>query len=557
MVATVSDDRTTRHPATRTRRTVLYLRVSTDDQARDGNSLADQERAGRLLVAARIAMDDAGWTAITEGEDDIYADPGVSGTTRDRPGLNRLLADARAGKIGRVICTKLDRIGRTAAIILSIEDELDGYGVERTYIKDSIDTSTATGRLLRTVLAAVAELDREMILERTAAGRLEKIRKGGVWRGRQPYGYRYVLPNPQTKAPGRLEVDEDVALVVRRIFQAAAAGTSISRLAMELTAEAIPTPRGGRTWNYSSLRDIVKNTLYEGRPAYGRKHTVNVDGTRRQRRNPDEGSILYAEAPAIVSPALAHAARAQVARNRSLSTRNTKHPYMLARKLLRCGYCGNTMTPHTLVNGARRYECMYRLPTGERKHHGLPATVIEGTLRTALRALLTNPAAVLEEARAQADEGSTQAREAERDLRTLEGTRATVGVEQDRLLDLYLKGSINEARYTAKNADLEARRASLRATIDGLMDRRDAARAGVLPVDDIEAACASLARTLDGLTFDQWTHLAHLLCTSVVATRDEVHIEGALDGDLWGIADADHATESERAESCFTSDSAR
>src|SRR5438094_9443511 len=99
-----------------TRRTVAYIRVSTEEQATEGYSLLDQERACRLYAQARVAIQEAGWTEI----DEVYGDPGVSGALRERPGLCRLIADAKAGTVGRVICTKLDRIGRKAAVILAI-----------------------------------------------------------------------------------------------------------------------------------------------------------------------------------------------------------------------------------------------------------------------------------------------------------------------------------------------------------------------------------------------------------------------------------------------------
>src|SRR5947209_5003397 len=97
------------HTPPQPRRTLCYLRVSTEEQTH-GYSLDDQKRACIFYVQSRLAMQEPGWTEI--GKVDIYIDPGISGAVRDRPGLGRLLADAAAGKIGRVVCTKLDTIGR-------------------------------------------------------------------------------------------------------------------------------------------------------------------------------------------------------------------------------------------------------------------------------------------------------------------------------------------------------------------------------------------------------------------------------------------------------------
>jgi len=437
------------------RRTVAYIRVSTEEQATEGYSLDAQERSARAYAVARE------WPDVAE----VYADAGVSGATRDRPALKRLLAAAAAGTIGRLVVTKLDRIGRRAADILAIEEELDAAGVERMYIKDSIDTSTPVGRMLRTVLAAVAELERDMILERTKSGLVEKARKGEVWRSRGVYGYTYLPSDKKAGTPGRLDVDPATTPVVQRIFTSLAAGTSASALAVELTAEGVPSPRGGAMWSHATIAHMVKNPLYTGRAAYGRAYRILDPATGRKVLRwhaPDSDSVAYMNVPALVPGPLAEAARARLAGNRQASARNAKRDYLLGGRLLTCGVtlptgepCGCVM--HGDIPSGRQaswYRCTYVAPTAKHERHNVPAAPLEHAVWDALRAALLDPSAVLANLEALADSTSQQAQDADAELARLDRAIAEQTTRQDALLDMRLAREIDADAYTLKRPSL-------------------------------------------------------------------------------------------------------
>ncbi len=558
------DAASTRVPAPG-RRTVLYTRVSTDDQAKEGNSLADQERAGRLFVAARVAMGEDSWTEIAEGERDVYTDPGVSGATRDRPGLRRLFADAKAGTIGRVICTKLDRMSRRAVDLLAIEDELDRYGVERTYIKDSIDTSTPTGRLLRTVLAAVAELERDMILERTTAGKMEAIRGGGaattvdgktvyqkglVWRSLGILGYHCLPSDKDTGTRGHLEIDDATAPLVRRIFGAVASGVSCRALAAQLNAEGVPTARDGAMWRHNAIQRIILNPAYTGQAAYGRLRRVKVrdddtDALRSVLRRGDPAQVLYVEVPAIVAPDLAQAAQAAMGRNRVMATRNAKRDYLLGGGLVRCGALLPDGQPClSVMRGEDHrgviYRCNHHEPAGARRHT-VKADLLDGAVWDALRGLILNPDTILAEIEAAAGDGARQATEAAGTLEKLDRAISEVERQRARLLDLYLQGHLDAGAYAAKVAEFDAKRAALTVERDARAGRRAEGIALQIPTDDVRAACAHLSARLDALTFDQRRHLLRTLVERVTATREDALIEGVFDAPALGATDAGDA----------------
>ena len=145
-----------------------YVRVSTLDQEPD-NQLHDLRR----YVTAR------GWTA-TE-----YVDHGVSGAKDSRPGLNRLLADARRRKLDVVVCWRLDRLGRSLRHLVGLLDELQTLGVAFVSLAEGIDTTTPAGRLQMHILASVAQFERERIIERVKAG-LARAKRQGRRLGRPP-----------------------------------------------------------------------------------------------------------------------------------------------------------------------------------------------------------------------------------------------------------------------------------------------------------------------------------------------------------------------------------
>ena len=160
----------------------LYLRVSTEEQAKEGTSIKTQEE---FLWA---------WAKL-EGLEvyRVYSDPGYSGSSEDRPDYQQMLRDAEAGLFQGVAVNKLDRFMRDARLLLNAIEVLDENGVAFIAVKEGVDTrERGAGRLILTILAAIAEWERDRIQERTTEGRIATARKGGLLGGFVPYGYKYV-----------------------------------------------------------------------------------------------------------------------------------------------------------------------------------------------------------------------------------------------------------------------------------------------------------------------------------------------------------------------------
>lgn len=212
-------------------RAVGYVRVSTADQAEAGHSLDAQRQRIAAYCEAR------GWQLV-----EVYADEGRS-AMKDRPEFERMKAEVLADGVSHVVALKLDRLGRRAKDLLDLYDSLERKGVALVCIEDSIDTSTPSGRLMRTVLAAVAEFERDTISERTRIG-LEAARAKGVRLGK-----RSTLP----------------AATIRRIRRHRSEGLSYRAVAALLNDDGVATGQGGAQWHASTVRAALLAAEGEGR----------------------------------------------------------------------------------------------------------------------------------------------------------------------------------------------------------------------------------------------------------------------------------------------------
>ncbi len=135
-------------------RAALYARVSTGDQD-----------VGLQLDELRAVAQQRGWTIQAE-----YVDEGVSGSTESRPALDQMLAAARSGKIELVACWRFDRFARSTSHLLRALEEFRVLGVSFVSLREQVDTTTPVGKVLFTLIAAIGEFEKALIVERVKAG---------------------------------------------------------------------------------------------------------------------------------------------------------------------------------------------------------------------------------------------------------------------------------------------------------------------------------------------------------------------------------------------------
>jgi len=246
--------------------TGIYIRVSTEEQAKEGFSINAQKEKLKQYVFAR------GWDIYS-----FYIDDGISGKNlQDRPEVLRLLEDVKAGKVNNVLVYKIDRLTRSTKNLIELIDLFAETGCAFNSLMESIDTSTATGRMFIKIVGIFAEFERENLAERVSFGIEQKAREGNYTNCGGVYGYDY------DKAVGDIVLNQEEAAYVPKIYDLYLKGTSLSGICKWLTERGISTKRGGR-WDPSTIGSILSNPLYVGKIRYGlynQKESFTVEDTR-------------------------------------------------------------------------------------------------------------------------------------------------------------------------------------------------------------------------------------------------------------------------------------
>jgi DNA invertase Pin-like site-specific DNA recombinase len=224
-------------------RAALYVRVSTEDQAKEGFSLDAQTK--RLEASCRVR----GWII-----SDVYRDDGYSGRNTGRPEYKRMMAESEKWDV--LLVLKMDRIHRDSVNFTIMMDDLRRKGKEFNSVQEKFDTETAMGRFAMDIMQRIAQLESEQIGERVKIGRTRKAKYGaGNMGSGHPYGYVYER--------GSLTVVEYEAEVVRDIYYMHSEGRSLRSIADTLNNSLIRPKRGGR-WSHQSVSKILHNPIYAG-----------------------------------------------------------------------------------------------------------------------------------------------------------------------------------------------------------------------------------------------------------------------------------------------------
>lgn len=205
---------------------VAYIRVSTDEQTASGAGLEAQ----RASIAAEALR--RGWEIV-----ETYADEGISGGkgVAHRPGLAAAIEAVESGRVAGLLAAKLDRVSRSVLDTATLMEQAKRGGWQLVTCDFAIDTSTPAGEATASMMAVFSQLERRLISQRTREALAVK-KAQGVRLGRPS-----TLPRE----------------VVSRIIAAKSEGKSLRTIAAALTADAVPTAQGGRTWHASTVRAVL------------------------------------------------------------------------------------------------------------------------------------------------------------------------------------------------------------------------------------------------------------------------------------------------------------
>jgi site-specific DNA recombinase len=318
-------------------RAALYARVSGDDRGKEGRNLAGQLEMGREYAKEK------GYQIIEELSED---DRGASGAEIDLPQLNQILDMGSRQEFDVLIVREIDRLSRNIGKQLFVEEELKKAGVRIEYVLGEYP-DTPEGRLNKHIRASIAEYEREKIRERMVRGKRNKVKDNKVIKGKRPtYGLEF------TQDGDGFVIVEETARIVRDIFRMYLSGMGTERIAIELNRLGVLTPQDGEQWYPSTVKVILRNRAYIGEWFFGRTKTQKINGKWIKTKNPEEHHLIVT-IPSIIDHETFKAAQEQFKINGKMSKRNTKHEYLLGRRLT-C-QCGAAIVGHSQHKGRYQY----------------------------------------------------------------------------------------------------------------------------------------------------------------------------------------------------------
>lgn len=223
------------------RRILGYCRVSTEDQSREGFSLETQEERIRAYA-----------TATGRVLDEVVIDAGESAKSLERDGLQRVLADVRHGTVEAIVILKLDRLTRSVRDLGELLELFERTGTAVVSVSESLDTSSAAGRLMLNLLASVSQWERETIGERTATVLASRRSKRKVY-AHAAFGWRRegkeLIPEP----------NEQRAIAMMREMRAC--GKTLQAIADWLQTNEYAPRQGGTKWYPQSVKHVLESRI--------------------------------------------------------------------------------------------------------------------------------------------------------------------------------------------------------------------------------------------------------------------------------------------------------
>lgn len=274
----------------------------------------------------------------------VYDDPGVTGTRVDqRKGFQRLLNDCRAGKIKKILCKSISRFARNTVDALKYIRELKELGIGIYFETQNIDTMTAGGDILITILAAIAEQESRNMSENIKWAFQKKFKEGELMLVCSQFlGY-------DRDKDKNIVINEEQAKIVRRIYREFLSGYSCATIAKNLTEDGIQTVTGKKQWRASGIRNILTNEKYFGGAYLGK--TCKKDVLSKERVVSDEVYYVENSHPAIIPKDTWDLVQLELERRKDYrsctETGNGRYSskYPFSKKLI-CGECGMVFRRH-------------------------------------------------------------------------------------------------------------------------------------------------------------------------------------------------------------------
>lgn len=285
---------------------------------------------------------------------DIYADRGISGKSMNRPELQRMLNDAKNGKLDCVMVYKTNRLARNTSDLLTIVEELHRQNVEFFSLSERMEVKNSTGKLMLQILASFSEFERNTILENIYTGQRQRALEG-YYQGNLPLGYNNIPDNKK-----ELMINQHEANIVKYIFESYAKGHGYRKIANALNHKGYVTKKGN-PFSISAVTYILSNPFYIGKIQFAKYKDWN---DKRRKGLNDKPVIAEGKHTPIISQSLwdkVQARKKQVSEKPQVHGKGTN----ILTGFISCPQCSAPMaasnTTNTLKDGTKKriryYSC--------------------------------------------------------------------------------------------------------------------------------------------------------------------------------------------------------
>jgi site-specific DNA recombinase len=464
----------------------LWIRVSTEDQVK-GDSPEHHEKRGRLYAESR------GWDVI-----EVYRLEAVSGkSVIDHPQSQRMLKDVRAGRITGLIFSKLARLARNTKELLDFADIFREYDADLISLQESIDTSTPAGRLFYTMIAAMAQWEREEIADRISASVTVRARLGKPLNGKSPFGYVW-----QDK---RLVIEPKEAPVRRQIYELFVEHRRKKRVCRILN------DAGYRTRNGSRFTDTTIDRLIRDPTAKGLRranYTKHVGRDKSWELKPED-EWIWSDVEPIVPEELWEQCNQILLERKDKLRRPGRKSINLFSGVAYC-HCGTKMY---VASNTPKYVCK---PCGNR----IAIADLEEIYYQQLKGFFLSP----DEIAKQIERGDENIAEKEKLLGVLQSEQEKVEQEMQKTYSLYQDGSITSDGFSKFYRPLEERQKQLDHEIPQLEADLDVLKINHLSSDKILSEANDLYSRWPHLTRDEKQQIIESITEKIIIGKDEVAV---------------------------------
>lgn len=473
----------------------IWIRVSTEEQAQ-GESPKNHEHRARMYAELK------NWDVVQ-----FYDLSGVSGkSVIEHPEAKRMLADVADGKIKALIFSKLARLARNVKELLDISDHFQKYQSNLVSLEESIDTSTPAGRLLFTVIGALAQWEREEISARVAASVPIRARQGKNTGGTGSFGYHWV--------EGSLIVNPQEAPTVKEIFKTFLETKKLLTTAKLLNDKGYRS-RNGAKFGKTTVKRILTDPIYKGTK---RANYSKSKGEKKSWKLKPQSEWVYFQVEPLIDEKTWNEINAIIKQNASPfpATPPPIGKYAFS-GLLTCGNCNKPM--YVLkYDGMKipRYAC-------RNCKQKINEDVLFDSFQEGLRCMVVHPEQLNEAVKDNDNAVSIQDKEAQ--LKTIKSELRSIDKKVDGFLDLLNDGVMERALFKERIKDLHERKDQLEKNMSELEAEIAYIKTSTLGKDFLLTQATTLYSLWDTISYENRVKIVRELLSGIVLKEDALFFE--------------------------------